>query len=166
MKAAPLVVSNTTPVSNLIRIRQLPLLEKLFGRVVIPEQVAEEMAAGSHLLGTWQQVPGAEAILVEATLDGPFLRQLLVRLDAGEAAAIALAVDRRASLILMDELDGRKVARHHHLQIAGTLGILLEAKRRGYVGEVRPLIESLERESFRISATLKEQVLTAAGETV
>jgi uncharacterized protein len=65
----------------------------------------------------------------------------------------------------MDELDGRKVARHHGLQITGTLGVLLEAKRHGYVGEIRPLLDALERASFRISAALKQQVLVAAGET-
>jgi uncharacterized protein len=74
MKAGPLVVSNTTPVSNLIRIQQLNLLEQLFGNVVIPDQVAEEMEAGKHVLGPWRQAPGADALIVKAPLDGPFLR--------------------------------------------------------------------------------------------
>jgi predicted nucleic acid-binding protein len=152
-------------VSNLIRIQQLNLLEQLFGNVVIPDQVAEEMEAGKHVLGPWRQAPGADALIVKAPLDGPFLRQLLVQLDAGEAAAIALAVETGASLLLMDELDGRKVARLHGLQITGTLGVLLEAKRHGYVREIRPLLDALERASFRISAALKQQVLVAAGET-
>jgi predicted nucleic acid-binding protein len=45
------VVSNTTPISNLIRIQQLSLLQKIFERVVIPLQVAEELARGKHVLG-------------------------------------------------------------------------------------------------------------------
>ncbi|HSN98540.1 MAG TPA: DUF3368 domain-containing protein [Candidatus Nanopelagicales bacterium] len=164
MSLAPLVVSNTTPISNLIRIQRLPLLAQLFGQVVIPTQVAAELDRGEHVLGPWRQAPGASSIVVEAPLDGPFLRQLLVRLDDGEAAAIALATERRAPLLLMDELEGRRVAVYHGVKIAGTLAILLDAKRRGVVEQVRPLVDALERANFRISAALKAQVLADAGE--
>lgn len=165
MSHVPLVISNTTPISNLIRIQQLPLLARLFGEVVVPTQVEAELERGEHVLGRWRQAPGASCIVVEAPLDGPFLRQLLVRLDAGEAAAIALAVERQAPLLLMDELEGRRVAAYHGVKIAGTLGILLEAKRRGAVDRVRPLVDALERSNFRISAALRARVLADAGET-
>lgn len=69
------------------------------------------------MLGAWRQAPGAAALVVETPLDGAFLRQLAAQLDAGEAGAIALAVERGASLLLMDELDGRKVARRHGPQV-------------------------------------------------
>ena len=101
--------------------------------------------------------------MVEHPLDGPFLRQLALQIDAGEAAAIALAVERGA-LLLIDELAGRKVAAAHRLRFVGTLGILVEAKRRGYLTELRPSIDALERESFWISATLRARVLREAGE--
>lgn len=157
------VVSNTTPISNLIRIQQLPLLGRVFGRVVVPVQVAEEMDRGKHVLGSWRQAPGAEHLVVEAPLDGPFLRQLLLLLDAGEAGAIALAVERGAFL-LMDERAGRNVAAAHRLGFLGTLGILVEAKRRGHLAEVRPLIDALERERFWVGAALRARVLREAGE--
>jgi uncharacterized protein len=101
---------------------------------------------------------------VERPLEGPFLRQLRLRLDEGEAAAIALAVERGASLLLMDEIDGRRAAQHHGPKIAGTLGILLEAKRQAHVTELRPLVDDLERVGFRMSTSLKEHVLSMAGE--
>ncbi len=159
-----LVVSNTTPVSNLIRIGQLPLLERLFGRVLIPEQVAEELEQGKHILGDYREAPGAAALITEVPLDGPLLRQLAMRLDEGEARAIALALAWRASLVLMDELAGRKVAAYHGLRCVGTLGVLLEAKRQGHVEQLGPLVEALERASFRMSAELKAYVLRVAGE--
>ncbi|WP_437974773.1 DUF3368 domain-containing protein [Sorangium sp. So ce295] len=99
-----------------------------------------------------------------APLDGPFLRQLLVQLDPGEAAAIALAVERSASLLLIDEVDGRKVGRRHGLRMTGTLGVLLEGKRQGHLGEVRAWIDALGRQGFHIGAALKQHVLAAAGE--
>jgi predicted nucleic acid-binding protein len=157
------VVSNTTPVSNLIRIQQLPLLGRVFGRVAVPVQVAEELDRGKHVLGPWRDAPGAEHLVVEAPLDGPFLRQLLLLLDAGEAGAIALAVERGAFL-LMDERAGRNVAAAHRLGFLGTLGILVEAKRHGYLAEVRPSIDALEREGFWVGAALRARVLRETGE--
>lgn len=133
-----LVVSNTTPISNLIKIHHISLLHRIFDRVLIPVQVAEELDRGEHVLGTWRDAPGASALEVARPLDGPFLHQLRLRLDEGEAAAIALAVERGASLLLMDEIDGRRAAQHHGLKIAGTLGILLEAKRQAHITALRP----------------------------
>ncbi|WP_437672554.1 hypothetical protein [Sorangium sp. So ce131] len=75
----PLVVTNNTPVSHLLRIGQLPLLELLFGRVLVPAQVVDELDRGQHVLGAWREAPGADALVVAAPLDGPFLRQLLVQ---------------------------------------------------------------------------------------
>lgn len=160
----PLVVTNNTPVSNLIRIGQLPLLGLLFGHVLIPAQVTDELDRGQHVLGAWREAPGAEALVAATPLDGPFLRQLLGELDPGEASAIVLAVERSASLLLIDEVDGRKVGRRHGLRMTGTLGLLLEGKRQGHLDEVRPWIEALSRQAFHISAALKQQVLTVAGE--
>jgi predicted nucleic acid-binding protein len=164
MTTTPVVVTNNTPVSNLIRIGQLPLLGRVFGRVLVPQQVADELDRGRHVLGAFRDVAGAEALIVETPTDGAFLRQLRASLDAGEAAAIALAVERNAALLLMDEVDGRKVARQHGLRRMGTLGLLLEAKREGHLDEVRPWIDALDRVGFHIGVALRHEVLTAAGE--
>jgi hypothetical protein len=164
MTPAPVVVTNNTPVSNLLRIGQLPLLGLLFGRVLVPQQVVDELDRGQHVLGAWRDAAGAEALTVVAPLDGPFLRQLLVQLDGGEAAAIALAVERQASLLLIDEIDGRRVARHHGLRLTGTLGILLDGKRAGHLSEVLPWLDALDRVGFHVAAALRRRVLDAAGE--
>jgi len=162
--SSALVVSNTTPVSNFIRIGHLPLLEQVFGRVLIPTQVDEELRQGKHILGDYRQVPGADALVTKAPLDGPFLRQLTLRLDSGEAGAIALALEQKAPLLLMDELAGRKVAAFHGLRCVGTLGVLLEAKRQMHIARIGALIDALEQANFRMSATLKAHVLHVAGE--
>ncbi|WP_437288400.1 hypothetical protein [Sorangium sp. So ce406] len=98
-----------------------------------------------------------------APLDGPFLRQLLVQLDPGEAAAIALAIERSASLLLIDEVDGRKVGRRPGLRMTGTLVVLLEGKRQGTLARSdRGWTRSVVKVST--SAALKQHVLAAAGE--
>lgn len=158
------VVSNTTPVSNFIRIGQLALLRRVLGRIAVPVQVAEEMDRGEHILGRWRDAPGADDLFVIAPQDGPFLRQLDLQLDAGEAGAIALAVEHGA-LLVIDEIAGRKVAAHHRLRITGTLGVLIEAKRQGHVPAVRPLLDALAQAQFHVSSALRARVLREAGET-
>lgn len=158
------VVSNTTPVSNFLRIGRLALLGEVFGDISIPVQVAEELERGEHALGKWREAPGAERLVVLAPQDGPFLRQLELQLDSGEAGAIALAVEHRA-LLLMDEIAGRKVAAHHRLLLTGTLGVVAEAKRMGLVPAVRPLLEALASEGYHVSRALRARVLRDAGES-
>lgn len=121
---------------------------------MIPGQVAAELTRGQALLGEWQKAPGAEAHTVIDLKLSSFLHQLETRLDAGDAAAISLANDRGADLLLMDEVDGRQVAAYHGLRVAGTLGILLEAKRLGHLRAVSPLVQQLEQVNFRISSAL------------
>jgi uncharacterized protein len=157
------VVSNTTPISNFIRIGRLSLLGQVFGQVTIPTQVAEELDRGEHVLGHWREAPGADCLSVLAPPSDPFLHQLSLQLDPGEAGAIALAVQHQA-LILLDEVAARKVAVHHHLRLTGTLGILAEAKRLTLVPSVRPLLDALAREGFHLSAALRTRVLQDVGE--
>jgi hypothetical protein len=159
-----LVVSNTTPISNLIQLRQLSLLGRLYGRVLIPEQVAAELVRGQHVLGDWREAAGAGDIEVVAPLDGPLLRQLKTTLDDGEAAAICLALERDADLLLIDERDGRQVAATHQVPLSGTLGVLLDAKQAGHLAVIRPLLDDLAVIGFHISASLREHVLRLAGE--
>ena len=97
-------------------------------------------------------------------LAGALRLGLMSELDAGEAAAIALAVEEGADLILVDERKGRKIAARLGLSVRGTLGVLVEAKRRGHVALVGPVIASLVAAGFRVSDAVKEQVLRGAGE--
>lgn len=157
------VVSNTTPISNLIRIQRLPLLAAIFGHVAIPTHVADELDRGEHVLGRWRDAPGADGLFVVAPQADPFLRQLMLDLDPGEAAAIALAVQHRA-LLLIDEVAGRRIAAHHGVKLTGTLGVLTEAKRFGHVPAVRPLLDALRDASFHLSSALRDRVLREAGE--
>lgn len=86
-------------------------------------------------------------------------------LDAGEIAAIALAIDRRISTVLMDEKAGRAAAVSFGLSVSGLLGLLIAAKRRGLVAEVQPLLDGLIAGArFWIGDSLRLRVLRLAGE--
>ena len=86
-------------------------------------------------------------------------------MQAGEIAALSLAVELRADAVLMDELAGRRAAVSLGLRPVGLLGILLDAKERRLIPALAPLLDRLENEAqFWISATLRDSVLSDAGE--
>lgn len=122
------VVSNASPLINLARIGQLALLPRLFGRLLLPQAVWQEVVED----GRGQ--PGAEEIrranwIERATVSNqPLVHSLRQDLDAGEAEAIALAAEIQADWLLMDERLGRETARHFGLRYVALVGILSAAK--------------------------------------
>jgi hypothetical protein len=103
--------------------------------------------------------------IVERRLTQPIAPLVLrANLGAGESEALSLAVEIRADLLFVDERAGRRVAAALGLSVVGTLGVLLAAKRRGLVAEVRPLIDDLVRRGFWVAPRLVKQALLAAAE--
>jgi uncharacterized protein len=87
------------------------------------------------------------------------------RLDPGEANAIVLALELKATQLLIDERLGRVEAKRQGLRITGILGVLLAAKRQGLILAVRPILDRLiGGANFRISNQLYDEILTLAGE--
>jgi predicted nucleic acid-binding protein len=164
----PLVVSDASPLIFLAAVGRFDLLRGLYGNVVVPTRVFQEVTqaqpslpgaaeAGKAVADGWMQVktPALTA------LDG-WLRSLL---DEGESQAIALALEIGAGGLLMDESDGREIAGRLGLKPIGTLGILLRAKGAGLVPAVKPILTELrQRHSFRISDELLARALASAGE--
>ncbi|WP_417913256.1 DUF3368 domain-containing protein [Candidatus Electronema sp. TJ] len=85
-------------------------------------------------------------------------------LDAGEASAIALSLETARSILIIDDLKGRKVAERLHLRYSGTLGLLLQAKLAGILPALRPVVVKIRETNFRFSATLLDALLEQARE--
>ena len=153
-----IVVSDTSAITNLIAIRRDDLLARLFGDVVIPPAVERELQR------THDQLP--PFVRVVPLLEPDRLRDLAGEdLGAGESEAIILAVELGADLLLIDEIEGRRVARQWHLKIIGVLGILARAKAAGLIAAVAPEIEALVREArFWVSEEIRQEVLRNVGE--
>jgi hypothetical protein len=161
-----LVVSNTSPISNLAIVGRLEFLKQRYGLVRIPVAVADELAALSHPAGT-QRIKAALSdrwLLVEQ-LDKSSTPRLPFPLDPGETAAIALALQFKADVLLLDEKRGREAARHCGLTVAGVLGELIHAKHVGWIPNVRDEIQRLRLEArFFVDAGVEQFILSQVGE--
>jgi len=159
------VVSDTSPIRSLEFLDRLEMLPILFGRIFVPPAVTAELARTSDRFRP-VDVGRYDYLQVRAANDRTQVDNLLPALDRGEAEAIVLARELAAKAILIDEADGRRVARQRYgLRVIGTLGILLSAKQRGIVSTVRPLIDQLRGDlGFFISESLYQEVVRRAGE--
>lgn len=138
-----IVVSDASPLIALASIGELSLLHRLYGEVLVPEAVYREATASRPSAPGAMEVRGAAWITVRAVKDRVLVVALSLDLDPGEAEAIVLAVETDAELLLMDERRGRIAATRLGRRVVGVLGALSDAKRRGLVPAVRPLLDAL-----------------------
>ena len=140
-------VSNTSPLTNLAAIGQFDLLRQLYGGLLIAEAVWAELNAGGRAWPGRDEVAAADWIRRRAAANRPLVLALRERLDPGEAETIALAVACQPSLVLMDEKEGRRAAQRLGLKTVGVVGVLIEAKARGLIAGVGPLLERLRQDA-------------------
>ena len=157
------VISNATPIIALSLLGQLDLLRRLYGQVIIPPAVEAEILGGGQRAGAGE-LPAVAYIQTGPLADPRRADLLLSELDRGEAEVIALAQERHADLLLLDERLGRRHARRLGLKLTGTLGILLRAKQDGHLAEIKPLIETLKQGGIRLSEAVIQRTLQLAGE--
>lgn len=160
-----IVVSDTSPISNLLRIEQLHLLKALYSRVIIPESVYREIG-GLETFGidiSW--LLRTDWIMIQAVQNQVLVARLRNELDLGEAEAIALSIEVGGDRLLIDERLGRRVAERFGLKVTGLLGVLVAAKQSGLISELQPLLDTLINQAkFRVHPDLYQQILQDVGE--
>jgi predicted nucleic acid-binding protein len=161
--AKSIIVSNTTPLIALAWLEQLALLPRLFDTIHIPRAVQDELLHNPDAVGV-AEFRAAPWLKVTPVTNHLAVVLLLDQLDVGESEAIVLTHELQAGLLLMDERRGRRRAMQGGLTIVGTLGILVEARQRDFVGPLTPLLEKLQRLPFYMSQTLMTRVLQQVGE--
>lgn len=156
------VVSNTTPLISLMKINKLFILEELYNEIIIPQEVYAEIERGKHKQ-YYLDLSKVKWIDIKQISDEKALSYFL-DLDKGEAETIILANEIDADLVIIDERLGRYHAQHASLKITGTLGVLLKAKDKGVVEEVKPLLHDLKDKGIWLNENLIESLLRLAGE--
>ncbi|MDI9639204.1 DUF3368 domain-containing protein [Oscillatoria amoena NRMC-F 0135] len=158
------VVSNTTPLSELAKVGKLELVQAVFGKIIIPQEVYDELTTGSHPAANL--VPSADWIEVRVIQDRQRLLTLQEQtgLDLGESAAIILAEELSAVRLLIDERAGRQIAQSRNIPIVGTMGLLLLAKQLKLIPSIKDVLDELRNQGQYISQKLYEDVLAIAQE--
>ena len=146
-----IVIADTSCFILLDNIGELELLKSLFGHVITTTVIAEEFGAP---LPEWVRIRAVKNTNLQSTLE----------LDAGEASAIALALESEPSLLIIDDNKGRKAAQRLNLNITGSLGVFLRAKREGIIPSIKPILEKVQQTNFRYSQSILIEILSLAGE--
>lgn len=158
------VICNATPLINFAAINRLDILKEVFGQVIIPQAVYDETTVSGFLWSQFiLQAVASEWLQVRTVSNiDPIIS---LELDDGEREAIALALETGVNKILLDERDARKVAQSIGLRLIGTLGILLLAKEKHIIPEIKPLLHGMiDVAQYWVNVKLYEQVLKQAGE--
>jgi len=156
------IVSDSSIITNLLQVGQVEILPAVFGKILIPEAVFEELS----ILDVQRQVVIQFSWLEICPIqDIALVSELLQTIDIGESEAIVLAIETHAEYLLMDGRKGRGKAKEFGIQVTGLLGVLLKAKSNGIISAVKPLMDDLISKSrFRVHHTVYNEVLRLAGE--
>jgi hypothetical protein len=160
-----IVVSNTSPLTNLAAVGQFDLLKHLFGSLHIAEGVWTELNADGKRWPGSEEVAAADWIDRHTVRNQDLVTALQRDLQQGEAETIALALELEADLVLLDEKEGRRAAQRQGLRVVGVVGLLIEAKVKGHIVEVTPWLDKLRQEAgFYLSDAIYRHAIDLAGE--
>ena len=156
-----LVVADASPLIALIEISKLEMLPALFATVIIPPEVMTELQSKKRISAVRNFAIAPPAWL---QICSPSKVEIIPTLDSGETAAICLALELNASLLLIDEAKGRRAASKRHIPITGTIGVLELAADNNLL-ELEATFAQLKNSSFWVSEELIEKRLRIRRET-
>lgn len=158
-----IVISDTTPVISLLKAKQLDILHKMFGVVLIPEAVYKELTSNQKFQSEATLITSCTFIHVVEVQNKESVKifRKVTGLDAGESEAIVLAEEQKSDLLLMDEHKGRQTAIKLGIRITGTIGILLHAFQDNLLtrSQVEDCLDKMQNSGIRISNSLRESIL-------
>ena len=149
-----IIISDTSCLIAFDRINKLEILRKTFPEIITTKEVEQEFGK-----------PLPQWISIQPVADKKKILELEAIVDRGEASAIALALETMNCILIIDEKKGRKVAAELHIQIIGTLKVLLIAKQKGAINSAKEIIAELEKVNFRFSNVVVMEILKQAGES-
>ncbi len=161
-----LIVADTTPIISLVKIGLLELLNSMYGEVILPEAVYNELISNPSMNNEAEIIKESKFLKV-MRIQNEFAVKILqkqLNLGAGESEAIVLTDTLKADLLLIDERKARGIAKNMGINITGTLGILVDAKRQNLIDQLRPLLDNLINNNIRISEKLYNDVLALVNE--
>lgn len=152
-RSSEIIIADTSCLILLQKIAELDLIKSLSKTVYITQTIQEEFGKP---LPSWIRVAIPKNKNYQAILE--------MELDPGEASAIALSLESPKSILIIDDLKGRKVADKLGIHYSGTFGLILKAKQEGIVKTIRPILSKIAQTDFRFSQSLLDTILKEADE--
>lgn len=158
------VIVNSTPLIVLCNVGKLEILRTLYTEITIPEAVFAEVTKKED--SACQIVKKSlDWIRIEKILSPSDKKMYQAKLHDGEVEVMILAQEGvRADLVVLDDNAAKKTAKYLGLNVTGTLGILLKAKKAGIIPVVAPVLEEIKKNGFYVSEAVEQMVLSEAGE--
>lgn len=147
------IISDTSCLIILSKIDKLFILEKLFGKIIVTPEVADEFG---DKLPSWIKIQGAENLEIQKLINSS--------VDLGESSSIALAIEFEKPLLILDDLKARNFAESLKISYTGTFGVILDAKKYRIINNVKELLNQIQSTDFRMSKNLVRAVLELANE--
>jgi len=155
------VICNTTPFIALASIDRIGLLKDIYSSVITPKAVIEEVSAGGAIrVQNLASLDWIEVVPNIVTVEN----RILFQLDYGERQVVLNALELKADLVLIDDRSARNIAEYIGLQVKGTLGVLVEAKRKGLILSFREAALKMKEQGIRFSEELIYEIASNLNE--
>jgi len=159
-----MIIADSGPLIALANLELIEILHQLFKEILLPQQVYSECTVNMHLPGAMIIQKAVHACVLKLKKISEFHSAFAdPYLGDGERAAMSLALINNTP-VLLDDRRARMTAERQHLQVIGTAGILLAAKQKRLIQDIKPFIKKLEDFGYYISAELKISLLKRANE--
>ena len=153
-KTNKIVIFNSSPLINLSKIKSLNLIKKIYGQIIIPEAVKEEVVVSGRNKEKVEKIVKLiekDIIKIVKVKNRSLVKSFQINLDYGESEVLAMAIDMNASLIVIDEKEARQVAEIYNLNKTGFIGVLIKAEKLGLIDSAMDLIDLAIKKGFRIN---------------
>ena len=158
-----IVIVNTSPIFYLYRLDCLDILRKLYGGIIIPQAVVNELKERKKVGENIPEIRNYGWIAVKE-VNVPAYISIITDLGRGETEVLALACEENDALVILDDALARRIAKIRGLRITGTIGVLLKAKAENHVTEIKPFLNKMKNVGFYLSNNLISCILKIAGE--
>ncbi len=159
-----IIVSDTSCTGYLIKINLLNLLQTIYGEIIVPQAVHDEIldleVKGHSII----EFKSAEWIKVYPAIDLKNVKEYQHILDRGELEAISIAIDLDADLLIIDEKLGRTIAASIGFDVTGLVGILITAKNKCLIPSIKKALDKVILLGGRISKHLYNIALKSCNE--
>lgn len=146
------VFVDTSTLILLSKINKIEILHLVYGTIFTTKYVLKEYG---NDLPKWIVIDNADSE-----------KYKFPTLGKGEESLCSLAIHKTSVYLILDDLKARKVATLLNINFTGTIGVLIAAKKLGFIHSIKPILEKINLTNFRLSLEVQTIALSLAGEEI